>query len=562
MKYTNSIDPASQSLAGWIHHLASHYKHRSAFTAQNTTLSYERVNDHASHFAAYLQSLPQLSAGDRVAVSLPNCLQYPVVSFGLWKAGLVMVNTHAVPSDSKLNEQLQQSGAKVLIVSEDYGEYVDALVANTSVERVVFVAETDVLPWPRSLWRHLGAHRLKRWMSHSSTSIHYSFASCLQKGSELTWVPTNINPHSLALIQYTSGATGKAKAVCYSHSGLIANAKQLIAALYSNADHAKEVAVCPLPLGHFFAFSQSLLVLPAIGAHVVFLPDVRDTETVARELVRWPASIFISTNTVLAAITALPHLSRSDFARLKYTVSGISTLTSSTEQSWFRLTPSAVYELYGLTECGVAVTLKASIRDAADLAAPVPLAGVDVHVVNDDGYEALVGESGMLWVKGANMMMGYLGDKGAPERMTEDDGWLATGDIVRVIGEGQVEFVERAQELIKQGNFVLYPTEIERMVASHPEIIDCAAVSVSSDVAPELTAKDNNEQVKLFVVTKNKRMTVKDVRDYARERLTSYKVPPKVEFRASLPRNLLGRVNRAELQAEELSKLHRKRRLV
>ncbi len=519
-----------------------------AYTNMGSTITYQQLDEHARNLAAFLQSSSELSPGDRVAVQLPNILQYPVAVQAIWRAGMVVVNTNPLYTVDEIIQQYRSSGVKAVIVLANDAKMLEEVIPSTDIKLALVSQLADLHPISRRLYINFAAKIIRKIVPKYRLRCAISFRDALTLGERCSLRNfDNVQDHP-ALIQYTVGTTGLPKAVLISHQNLIANFFQVRERLNGSLKHGAEIAIAPLPLYHIYSFALHCLILPSIGTHVVLITNPQDTSGFINELTRWPFTIFSGLNSLFVALCESPEFRNVDFSALKITVSGGVALTSAVNEKWKKITGCRIMQGYGLTEASPVIALSDPKEfDSRFVGKPLPL--TTVKIVSEQGDELSAGETGNICVKGPQVMNGYhvQGEIVAPP-----DGWLDTGDVGCINEDGSLRIIERKKDIIQTSGFPVYPTELENIISSHPDISECAVIG--------LPDQEGDKILKLFVIASNPRLTVKQVRDYCRERLTNYKVPQLVEFRSELPKSNVGKVIRRRLLAEEQVKMQKLRK--
>lgn len=523
----------------------SRYAHHSAFTHAGATLTYHDLDRLSTFFASYLQNHSGLVKGDRIALLLPNLLQFPVVFFGALKAGLVVVNVNPQFTAYELQHQLNDSGAKAAVVLSNLTDSMSEIIAFTGLEKVIVTSVADLhSPFVRG-WSWLSGgwkQESQEWSGRVNT-IH--FRKTLKLGESVAFKYVHTTPDDLALLQYTGGTTGASKGVMLHHRHLIANMQQINDLLKNIVVPGEEVVCAPLPIYHIYSLTFHCLVMLSQGSHMVLIPNPRDIDSLVAEFAKFPFSILAGLNTLFVGLCQHPQFVQLDFSALKITFSGGVALTQSAAHDWQVVTGNKILEGYGLTEASPVVCANRPYSIVSETVGK-PLRDTLVKILGEDGDVLTYGETGELWVKGPQVMQGYW-LKPDETRNALVDGWLQTGDIARIDPQGNIHIVERKKDMINVSGFAVYPNELEKVISCHPDVLECAAIGIPDDVTGEL--------VKLYVVTSNQRLSIREVRDYCRERLTSYKVPRLVEFRKCLPHNAVGKVLRRQLREEEINAL-------
>ncbi len=518
------------------------YAQRPAFTSLGCTLSYADLELLSRQFAAYLQHDLGLVPGDRVAVQLPNLVQYPVVVFGAMRAGLVIVNTNPLYTAREIEHQLRDSGAKALVVLANMASVAARVIDNTAVQQVIVTEVADLhKPLKRTLINGVVRH-VKKQVPEYKIAGALSFRQALQRGKSLTLRPHSPTHTDLAALQYTGGTTGVAKGAMLSHGNLVANALQVEAHLGHWLAEKDELFIGPLPLYHIYAFTLHCMVLLSRGAHSVLIPNPRDMSAFVKELRRWPFSGFAGLNTLFVALCRDSGFRQLDFSRLKFTASGGMALTREAARQWQEITGCEILEGYGLTETSPAVTFnQPDCLRLGCVGRAVPL--TELRICDEMDGELAQGLTGELQVRGPQVMAGYWQRPAETAQVLTDDGWLRTGDIALIHDDGQVQIVDRKKDMVVVSGFNVYPNEIEDLVCTMPGVRECAAIGVADP--------RTGEAVKLFVVADDAALSPESIRAFCRSAMTAYKVPRYIDFCDDLPKSNVGKVLRRALKAQE-----------
>lgn len=515
------------------------YGDKPAFTSFGNTLTFSELDRLSDAFAVYLQQETDLQPGDRIAVQLPNLNQYPVVLFGAFKAGLVVVNTNPLYTPRELEHQFNDAGAKALVVYKGVADNVDKIIANTSI-RYVFTTQIADLHSPL---KRVLINSVVKYVKKMEPPFNLPGAVELRKalnskaGQKPT--PVAIQSDNLAVLQYTGGTTGVSKGAMLTHANLISNFLQAMDVIASGKPGWQDIVVAPLPLYHIYSFTVSMVVLEAGGCNVL-IANPRDLDGFVKELTKHTTTTFIGLNTLFVALCNHKDIAAVDFSQLKLTLSGGMALTMDAAETWKRTTGCEIMEAYGLSETSPAVTANLP-NDIRIGTIGKPVAETEVQVIGTDGKPVADGETGELCVKGPQVMLGYWQREKATDSCFTDDGFFITGDMAVWEPDGYLRIVDRAKDMINVSGFNVYPNEIEDVVTSHPEVIECAAIGVPDP--------HSGETVKLFVVTRSL-IGTDEIRQWCKERLTPYKVPKQVEFTDELPKSNVGKVLRRMLRPD------------
>jgi len=540
-KYSSIIDVFNKSVAK--------FANRPAFTALGTTLTYGDLDRMSADFAAYLQNETNLKQGDRIAVQLPNLLQYPVVVFGAMRAGLIVVNTNPLYTEREMEHQFNDSGAKALVVLAQMAGKADRVVPKTQIENVIVTQAGDFCsPIKRALVNFV-IKNVRKEVEPYSLPGHVTLRNALAKGAKKSFTPVNMSLEDIAVLQYTGGTTGVAKGAMLTHQNLVANMMQahphFLLGLANAGDSAEsKTVVAPLPLYHIYAFTVHCMILMETGNHSLLIPNPRDIPGFVKELSKAKFHAMAGLNTLFVALCNNPDFQKIDFSNLKMTISGGMALTKAAADRWKEVTGCEVSEGYGMTETSPIVSFNPPGHAILGTIG-MPVANTLCKVVGEEGEELPVGESGELCVKGPQVMKGYWQRPEATAETIDQDGWIKTGDMAVIMENGFMKIVDRKKDMIIVSGFNVYPNEVEDVVAGHPDVVECAAIGIPDE--------KSGEAVKVFAVTTNPSLDSKAIIDWCRERLTAYKVPRTVEFREELPKTNVGKILRRELRDEEVA---------
>ena len=521
-----------------------------AFSNLGKTLTYGEIYKLSGDFAAYLQKHTDLKPGDRIAVQLPNVLQYPVVVFGAMRAGLVVVNTNPLYTARELEHQFNDSGAKALICLANMAHLAEQVVPKTGVKTVIVTEVGDMLPTFKRLLVNAVIKHVKKMVPAYNLPKAVKFNDALAKGRGQSFTEANPSNDDIAVLQYTGGTTGVAKGAMLTHRNLVANMLQVKELMGANLNEGCEVLIAPLPLYHIYAFTFHCMAMMLIGGHNILLTNPRDLPAVVKDLAKYRFTGFVGLNTLFVALCNNEDFRKLDFSSLKLTVSGGMALQLATAERWKEVTGCAICEGFGMTETSPVVTVNPfSAIQLGTIGIPVP--STLCKIVNDDGQELAIGEIGELCVKGPQVMKGYWQRQEATDEILDAEGWLKTGDIGLIQEDGYLRIVDRKKDMILVSGFNVYPNELEDVLATLPGVLQCAAIGIPDE--------KSGEAIKVFVVVKpGESVTKEQVMEHMRANLTGYKVPKAVEFRDMLPTTNVGKILRRELRDEELKKMGKK----
>lgn len=513
------------------------YPNNSAFSCMGQTLTYGDLDRLSKQFASYLQHHTNLEEGDRIAIQLPNVLQYPVVVYGAIRAGLVVVNTNPLYTAREVKHQFNDSGAKALVVLSNIADVAAKVIEETQVEQVIVTDIADMhSPLKRTLMNFAVKH-IKKMVPEFRFQNQVSLRDALAKGTE-PCRPVVKDIHDVAVLQYTGGTTGVAKGAMLTHNNLVANMEQLLSHVGDDIKEGEECAIAPLPLYHIYAFTSNCMALAMTGNHSVLIPNPRDIPAFINEVKKHKFTSLVGINTLFTALARNPEFRKIDLSSLRHTASGGMALTEDAANHWKELTGVMPAEGYGLTETSPVVSSNPSNAiQRGTVGTPVP--GTEVKVVDAEGVRQPSGEPGELCVKGPQVMKGYWQRPEATAEVLDEEGWLRTGDMAVIQEDGYIRIVDRKKDMIIVSGFNVFPNEIEDVICQHPKVVEAAAIGVEDEKSGEV--------VKLFVV-RDGDLNEQQVIDYCRENLTAYKVPKHIEFREELPKSAVGKILRKDLR--------------
>ncbi|MEE9100161.1 MULTISPECIES: long-chain-fatty-acid--CoA ligase FadD2 [Pseudomonas] len=520
---------------------------RPAFSNLGVTLTYAELDRLSAAFGAYLQKNTDLKPGDRIAVQMPNILQYPIAVFGALRAGLVVVNTNPLYTAREMRHQFKDSGARALVYVNLFGKLVQEVLPDTGIEYLIEARMGDMLPALKGFVVNTVVKHVKKMVPEYNLPQAVSFKDALRQGRGHGLQPVKVGLEDIAVLQYTGGTTGVAKGAMLTHGNLVANMQQVHACLQQHGPDGKplmqvgnEVMIAPLPLYHIYAFTANCMCMMVNGNHNVLITNPRDIPGFIKELKQWRFSALLGLNTLFVALMDRPEFKELDFSNLKVTNSGGTALVTATAERWKAMTGCSVVEGYGLTETSPVVTTNPYGDKARLGTVGIPVVGTALKVIDDDGRDLGLGERGELCVKGPQVMKGYWQRPEATAEVLDAEGWLRTGDIAVIDPDGFVRIVDRKKDLIIVSGFNVYPNEIEDVVMAHPKVANCAAVGVPDE--------KSGEAVKLFVVPREGGVTVEELKAYCKENFTGYKVPKHIVIKDALPMTPVGKILRRELR--------------
>jgi len=515
------------------------YRDAVAYVNFGAELTYDEVDRISAAFGAQLQSMG-LKQGDRIAIMLPNVLQYPIAVFGALRAGLVVVNTNPLYTARELKHQLKDSGAKAILIMENFASVLEAVVDDTDVEHVILTSMGDMMSTLKGMVMNFVLRKVKKAVPAYSLPGAIQFKSMLSQGAGKTLDEPKIGHEDLAFLQYTGGTTGVSKGAMLSHGNMVSNMQQSSAWLGELASPGKETIITALPLYHIFALTANCLSFLKLGGRNVLITNPRDMAGFVKELSQVKFTAITGVNTLFNSLLNTPGFAELDFSSLRLTLGGGMAVQRSVAERWKKTTGVTLVEAYGLTETSPAACINPMDLKDYNGAIGLPISSTECKVIDEDGNAQDVGDTGELCVKGPQVMQGYWQRPEETAKVLDDEGWLRTGDMARMDEEGFFYIVDRKKDMILVSGFNVYPNEIEDVIADHPKVLEVGAIG-----APD---EKSGEAVKVIVVRKDPSLTVKEVREHCRKELTGYKVPKYVEFVDELPKTNVGKILRRELR--------------
>ena len=516
---------------------------RPAFTCMDKTLTYAQIGEMAQSFAAFLQS-KGLQKGARVAIMMPNVLQYPIVMMAVLRAGYTVVNVNPLYTPRELEHQLKDSGAEAIIILENFAHTLQAIVGKTKVKHVVVATMGDLLGLKGHIVNFV-VRRVKKLVPAWSLPGHIKFNDALKAGSRATFKPAKVEPDDVAFLQYTGGTTGVSKGATLLHRNALANVAQndvwVKTAYIKRPEPDRLVYVCALPLYHIYALTVNALMGMQQGAQNILIPNPRDIPSFVKELQKYPVNIFPGLNTLFNALLNNPDFQKLDFKPLLLTFAGGMAAQKAVSERWQKLTGCVISEGYGLSETSPVAT--ANRFDASEFTGTIgiPIPSTEITIRDDDGNDLPLGDVGEICIRGPQVMAGYWQRPDETAKVMTSDGFFKSGDMGFMDTRGYIKIVDRKKDMILVSGFNVYPNEIEDVAATHPGVLECAAIGVPDE--------KSGETPKLFVVKKDPSLTAEALQKYLRENLTAYKVPKYVEFRTDLPKTNVGKILRRELRS-------------
>jgi long-chain acyl-CoA synthetase len=530
-------------LVDYLTNTAATHPDAPALSNFGTSISYIELDHLSRVFAAGLPGMFSLNPGDRVAIMLPNIIQFPVALFGILRVGMTVVNVNPQYTQRELSYQLKNSGARAIVVLENFAGVLQKAIGDTEVEHVIVARVGDCLsPIKGALINAVLKHVKKAVPSwHLPNAIRYR--DYMATNGKRPQQDHDCQLDDIAFLQYTGGTTGKSKGAVLTHRNVSSNVQQGLAWCAGRFDSGYDVAITALPLYHIFALTANLLFMAATGGNCVLITNPRDLKSLVKELSRWQMTYITGVNTLYAALLNAPGIERVDFSQLKIALGAGMAVTKPVARGWTEVTGKPLLEVYGLSETSPAVCMNRLDLKAFNGFIGLPIPSTDVQIIDQEGNRLALEEQGELCVKGPQVMQGYWRDTEATESVFTADGYFCTGDIATINQEGYIKLLDRKKDMILVSGFNVYPNEIEDVVSEHPGILEVAAVGFND-------AK-SGERVKLFVVKKDENLDQDTLLEWCRHNMTSYKVPKEITFMYALPKSTVGKILRRALRPRD-----------
>ena len=530
------------SLVELFRHSVDRFATRPAFSNRGKIITYHELDQLSQQFAAYLRHEAGLKAGERIAIMLPNLLQYPIALFGALRAGLIVVNTNPLYSERELAHQLHDSGATAIIILANFARTLANIVDKTAVKAIITTEVGDALGFPQSLLVNAVVKYVKKLVPDYHLPNALGFNAALHAGKQHLpqYQDAQVNPTDTAFLQYTGGTTGVAKGAILTHRNMVANMLQAHAWAAADLIPGEEIFITALPLYHVFALTANALFALEMGAKNVLITNPRDLPAFLADLAREPFTFITGVNTLFNAMLNHPAINSVDFSHLKIALGGGMAVQRSVAEQWQALTKVTLVEAYGLTETSPAVCINPIDLSAYNGMIGLPISSTEVSIRDLDGNELGVGEAGELWVRGPQVMQGYWQRPDETAKVMPGDGWLRTGDIAVINAQGFVKIVDRLKDMVLVSGFKVFPNEVEEVLAAHPQVLEAGVIGVDD--------AHSGEAVRAFVVKKDESLTLEALQAYCHEQLTAYKRPKQIVFVPTLPKSNVGKILRKELR--------------
>ncbi len=535
------------SISDFFEQTVQKYPQRPALANMGTTISYSQVEERSRYLANYFRHELKLTPGTRVAIMMPNLLQDAIAILGTLRAGLIAVNVNPLYTPRELQHQLNDSGAEVIVVLENFAHVVADVIDKTSLKHVVTTEMGDQLKFPKSKLVNFIVKWVKRMVPKFSLNGRIRFNEALASGSNYSYEPVNIGLEDTAFLQYTGGTTGVCKSAVLTHRNLLTNMLQATAWISYGAPQGKEVqpgkeiVIAALPLYHIFSLTANFLTFMNLGGLIYLITNPRDYKGFVKELDQVSFSCIPGVNTLFNQLIDTPGFTELDFSSLKITLGGGMPIQTTLAERWKQATGSPIIEAYGLTETSPAVCINPLNQEHHIGSIGLPISSTDCCIRDDNGKDVPLGEIGELCIRGPQVMKQYWNRPEETKNVFYDDGWLKTGDIAKISDEGYIYLVDRKKDMILVSGFNVFPNEIESVISAHPDVMECGVIGIADDAC--------GEAAKAFIVKRNPKLTEDDILAYCQDKMTAYKIPKSIKFVDDLPKSNIGKILRRELRS-------------
>lgn len=516
------------------------FRTQPSYTCMGNSLTFEHLDQLVGQFASFLQNELKLKKGDRIAIQMPNALQFPVVAFAAFRIGLTIVNTNPLYTAAEMKHQFKDSGAKAIVILANFAHLLEQILPETQIQSVVVTELADLFPFPKNFIVNSVVKYVKKMVPKYNLPQAYSFKQALEIGQQKPYQNITSNLEDIAFLQYTGGTTGVSKGAMLTHKNILSNMMQIVEWMKPLLKEGEEVIVTALPLYHIFSLTVNCLTFMKFGGENILITNPRDIPAFIKTLKAHKFTVMTGVNTLFNALMNHPDFSTVDFSKCKLSVAGAMALQKAVADKWKEKTKSKLFEGYGLTEASPVVCCNPIVGGDQVGTIGLPLPSTMVKVVNDDGNDInKLEEAGELCVQGPQVMRGYWQRPDETEKVLKNN-WLYTGDVAVMLPNGFFKIVDRKKDMILVSGFNVYPNEVEDVIATHPGVLEIAAIGIPDE--------KSGEAVKIVVVKKDPSVTEAQLIEHARKSLTGYKVPKAVEFRTELPKTNVGKILRRALR--------------
>lgn len=537
-----TIDPTMySSVVGVFDEAIAKFKDRVAFSNMGATMTYGELDSMSSDFASFLVNTAGIQPGDRIALQMPNLLQYPVALFGALKAGAVVVNTNPLYTEREMRHQFKDSGAKAIVILANFAAHLETIIADTDIKTVVVTELGDLLGWPKSSIINFAVKKIKRMVPAFNLPGSYGFFEAVNLGAAKKFSPVSLKLEDLAFLQYTGGTTGVAKGAMLTHRNIVANMLQVSEWMKIGLKEGEEICVTALPLYHIFSLTVNCMSFMRFGGTNLLVTNPKDIPAFIKMLKKERFTVVTGVNTLFNALMNHPEFSSIDFANLKLSVAGGMALQTAVAKRWLDKTGTSIYEGYGLTETSPVACCNPIVKGMDKVGTiGVPLPSTEIKVIDENGNDVGLNTEGELCIRGPQVMKGYWKRDDETALVMLPDGWIKTGDMAVIGNDGFSQIVDRKKDMILVSGFNVYPNEVEEVLARNEKILEVAAIGIPSE--------HSGEAVKVFIVRKDMSLTKEEVIEFCKKDLVNYKVPKEVEFRSELPKTNVGKILRRALR--------------
>lgn len=532
------------SISDVLDNVYKKFPNNDSFYNMGKCLTYSQLEKMSHQFGSYLQNNLGLKKGARVALMMPNILQYPVALFGILQAGYVAVNVNPLYTARELEHQLNDSGSETIIIFENSAKVLQEVLHKTKVKNVIVTGIGDLLGFPKSLIVNSVLKYVKKMVPDYNIAGSVKFCAALSRGDASKFQKATLTHADIAFLQYTGGTTGVSKGAVLSHGNIVANMLQAREWIKNTLIEGKEIIITPLPLYHIFSLTANCLIFSSVGAKNILITNPKDIPGFIKELSKWKFTAFTGVNTLFNVLVNNEDFKKLDFSGLKMTLGGGMAVQKAVAEKWQAITGQPLIEAYGLTETSPAASINPMTLKKYNGYIGVPISSTELSILDDDGNRLSPGEAnvGEISIRGPQVMQGYYNRPDETEKVMTKDGFFRTGDLGYMTEDGYFKIVDRKKDMILVSGFNVYPNEIEDVLVQHPKILEAAAVGVADEKSGEL--------VKVFIVKKDQSLTADEVKVFCKEHLTGYKVPKFYEFRTDLPKSNVGKILRKELRGQ------------
>ena len=534
-----------QSLPELMQEAFHEYKDRPAFENMGKVISFTELDRLSADFGSYLLNVLQLKPGDKIAIQMPNLLQYPVAMFGALRAGLVVVNTNPLYTPSEMEHQFKDSEAKAIVILANFAFNLEKIVANTQIKHVIVTEIGDLIGGLKGAIVNFAVKKIKKMVPAYHLPKAIPFKKCIQEGGKHQFNPPTLKQKDLAFLQYTGGTTGVSKGAMLSHGNLVSNLMQVNSWMNGyGVAKGQEIFITPLPVYHIFALVANVLVSTEIGAKNVLITNPRDIPAFVKEMSKHKFTVMTGLNTLFNALLNNEDFAKLDFSHLRFGLGGGMAIQEVTSKRWKEVTGTDLAEGYGLTETSPVLTVNPLDGTGKIGSIGVPMPNTEIKLIDDDGNEVAPGEKGELCAKGPQVMQGYYKRPDETSKVMMG-AWFKTGDIATMDEDGFFRIVDRKKEMILVSGFNVYPNEVENVIASHDKVLEVGVIGVPDPKSTEV--------VKAYIVKKDASLTEEEIKEYCKEHLTGYKRPKYVAFADELPKSNVGKILRRVIRENDMA---------